>query len=214
MTITGTPIDNLQFSDGNDPIATGDDLIRAALLLIDGRLNTPLDLKHSVRTDDHGLWVAADGRNNIVRANVHPDFVAEMVALNYLGFDGAHIGVPDYRGRVLVGLGQHADVNELTDNDGMIVANRRPKHKHTVTDPGHKHEAPGGNQFMLWRSGDAANWPGGSALPYPEITNPDTTTKTTGVSVGPAGAGHDPATDPLDGPAYGVGTIFIFTGKP
>jgi len=41
--------------------------------------------------------------------------------------------LPDYRGRSLVGLGTHADVDALTDTDGQVVGNRRPKHSHTGT---------------------------------------------------------------------------------
>lgn len=41
--------------------------------------------------------------------------------------------VPDLRGRVAVGLGTHTDVNSLGDNDGQALANRSPKHVHTVT---------------------------------------------------------------------------------
>ena len=51
--------------------------------------------------------------------------------------------VPDLRGRVAVGKGTHADVDALTDNDGITpanVANRSPKHSHSlsgsVTDAG------------------------------------------------------------------------------
>ena len=40
-----------------------------------------------------------------------------------------------------VGIGTHADVNALGKNEGAIVGDRRPTHKHTVTvtDPGQSH---------------------------------------------------------------------------
>jgi microcystin-dependent protein len=38
--------------------------------------------------------------------------------------------LPDYRGRLLAGKGTHADVNALTDNDGLAVGSRTPKHPH------------------------------------------------------------------------------------
>ena len=47
--------------------------------------------------------------------------------------------VPDIRGRVPVGLGPNANASPLGKNEGLAVANRRPQHKHTVTDPGHQH---------------------------------------------------------------------------
>lgn len=48
--------------------------------------------------------------------------------------------VPDTRGRALFGKGTHADVSTLGNADSVAVANRRPKHNHTVTDPGHNHD--------------------------------------------------------------------------
>lgn len=39
-------------------------------------------------------------------------------------------GTPDWRGRSLYGKGTHSDVNALTDNDGLSVSNRTPKHIH------------------------------------------------------------------------------------
>src|SRR3954454_15726157 len=38
--------------------------------------------------------------------------------------------VPDFRGRVPVGLGTHADVDALTNNDGTAATARTPKHQH------------------------------------------------------------------------------------
>lgn len=51
-----------------------------------------------------------------------------------VGDGSTTFNVPDPRGRVPVGLGTHADVNALGDNDGeATVANRRPKHTHSVS---------------------------------------------------------------------------------
>jgi hypothetical protein len=47
----------------------------------------------------------------------------------------AHLGTtttPDTRGRGEVGIGAHSDVDTIGKNEGEVVANRRPKHKHTV----------------------------------------------------------------------------------
>lgn len=46
---------------------------------------------------------------------------------------GNNVILPDTRGRMLVGLGTHSDVDQVGDSDGMaIVGSRRPKHKHIV----------------------------------------------------------------------------------
>ena len=50
------------------------------------------------------------------------------------GGSGGVFGVPDLQGRTIAGLGTHADVNTLNDNDGIsTVANRSPKHSHSLT---------------------------------------------------------------------------------
>jgi microcystin-dependent protein len=49
--------------------------------------------------------------------------------------------LPDGRGRTLVGLGAHADVNTLGNNDGITLGNRSPRHNSTnnLTLPNHIH---------------------------------------------------------------------------
>lgn len=56
------------------------------------------------------------------------------------GGSGGSFNVPDLQGRMPVGRGLHADVNALGKNDALPLGSRRPKHKHTVTDPGHAHD--------------------------------------------------------------------------
>lgn len=41
--------------------------------------------------------------------------------------------LPDWRGRSPVGVGTHADVNRVGQNDAVTVASRTPKHTHGVT---------------------------------------------------------------------------------
>jgi microcystin-dependent protein len=50
------------------------------------------------------------------------------------GVTGTDFTVPDLRGRMPAGYGSagHADVASLGDSDQVTLANRRPKHKHTV----------------------------------------------------------------------------------
>jgi Phage Tail Collar Domain len=53
------------------------------------------------------------------------------MGLPYGAGDGSTtFNMPDYRGRALVGKGTHADVNALTDSDGLSVGSRTPKHVH------------------------------------------------------------------------------------
>lgn len=56
--------------------------------------------------------------------------------------------LPDTRGRLIIGVGTHADVSALGSNDGSALANRRAKHYHTngvtaspsgLTLPDHNH---------------------------------------------------------------------------
>lgn len=63
-----------------------------------------------------------------------------FTAIQYAyGGSGANFNVPDLRGRTLVGVGTHADVNALNRNDGQPVAQRTPRHGTSISDPGHSH---------------------------------------------------------------------------
>lgn len=62
-----------------------------------------------------------------------PLFAVLGTSQNTGGETAGFFRVPDVRGRVIVGLGTHADVNAVTDNDGLAVASRTPKHIHGLT---------------------------------------------------------------------------------
>lgn len=90
------------------------------------------DFKLSAQTANHsdpagGTWYLADG-------SAIP--VGEVALIALLGAN-----LPDVRGRSPWARGTHADVDVIGDNDGLPVANRRPKHNTTLTDPGHGHSA-------------------------------------------------------------------------
>jgi hypothetical protein len=87
----------------------------------------------------------------------------------------------------------HVDVKTIGGNDGTALANRRPKHRHTVTDPGHIHGIPAATAGTSNAAGTAtaAGTPG-----------ENTFSATTGISVGGA-------SDPLDTAAYLVGGIWV-----
>jgi microcystin-dependent protein len=93
------------------------------------------------------------------------------------GGSGASFNLPDLQGRVPVGLGTNADVNALTDNDGIAtVANRTPRHTHVV--PKHKHSV----SVSGTTNNTDVNHEHGSGDGYPFITG------------GFAGAGADVST--------------------
>lgn len=120
------------------------------------------------------------------------------IGTQYGSGDGSTtFNVPDKRGRVSVGKGTHADVDTLGDNDGSAIGDRRPKHKHTVTDPGHTHGVP--KYGTPGGSGVDGN---GSVLE----STPATSSATTGITVGPQ------TNSPSDGPANIVCNYIIYAG--
>ena len=106
--------------------------------------------------------------------------------------DGTHFNVPDLRGRVPVGLGTHADVNALGDNDGAAVGDRRPSHKHTVGDPTHAHYYGINSSYQ-----DFAGAAGVQGVAGGVGASLATAAAATGVTVGPTAAGT-----PLDTPSF------------
>lgn len=183
------------YPDGGDAVMDGDDAIQAQAEKVETYLPYAGDLKASMQLADHGTWLLCDGRNNVPRASVSADFVATMLAAGFPGADGTKIGVPDFRGRAIVGKGTHGDIDALTDNDGEAVGNRRPKHKHSVADPGlgeaYHSGVPTGLFLRTSIEGDAR---------HIGIDGH--------VTVGPQ------ASSPTDGPAYQVSNVFVFAGTP
>lgn len=112
----------------------------------------PGDLKASLQVADHAGWLLADGRS-VLRTD-YPDLFA-LIGTTFGAADGTHFTLPDYRGRGIVGKGTHADVDALTDNDGLAVASRTPKHFHYSPWP-FAENGGGGNFLNAIRSGAAA----------------------------------------------------------
>lgn len=167
------------------------------------------DLKGSLHTGDHDGWLWADARTNIARNAVDADFVTLMLALGYPGNDGTMIGLPDLRGRTLFGRGTHADVDTLGENEGLVVGSRRPKHRHTVTDPGHDHPEDEAVTNGLATNGGGVHWSftdgaGGDDI---RIHQNGSGAAATGISVGTAGAA-------LDQVPFFVGNVFVYAGTP
>ena len=142
-------------------------------------------------------WLLCDG--STVGRNAYPGLFNAVSTLYGSGDGSTTFTLPDMRGRMPVGKGTHSDVSTLGNNDGVAVANRRSKHKHTVTDPGHTHVSYsyGDNQ------GSAAGH--ATAFSYPiNQYNEATSSQTTGITVGTA-------TDSTDAPAYLVINYIIKT---
>ena len=135
-------------------------------------------------------WLLADG-TAVSRTTYAALFSAISTA--YGAGDGSTtFNVPDLRGRVPVGKGTHADVSALGNSDSAAVGSRRPKHAHTVSDPGHLHTDPGGGFFLTSNPGNGggnANISTGGGAYNGGFTSGNTT----GISVGSAGMTDTPA---------------------
>lgn len=74
-------------------------------------------------------WIAAQGQV-LSQAAYTPLFDAIGAVYNTGGEAAGEFRLPDLRGRALFGLGTHADVDALTDGDGLAVGSRTPSHRH------------------------------------------------------------------------------------
>lgn len=138
-------------------------------------------------------WALCDG-SAVSRTTFATLFA--LIGTAYGAGDGSTtFNLPDLRGRVAVGKGTHVDVDTLGDNDGAALADRRPKHNHTMTDPGHVHsvQATSGTFGSGGASGAAS-----AAV--------NTGSATTGVKAGPQTAGT-----PVDTPSFVVVQYIIKT---
>jgi len=102
--------------------------------------------------------------------------------------------IPDSRGRVPVGYapsGGHADVSTMFATEGLALASRRVKHKHTVNDPGHFHTTS-----VSGSTGGGVSGPAGGNIGT-NAGNFNSDTKTTGITIGP-----QTGAEPTDSSAY------------
>lgn len=143
----------------------------------------PGDTKVSMQAASHtdptgGQWLLADG-------SAIPAQYTALIALC-----GANL--PDAKGRTLVMLGTHADVNAIGKNDGVGLTARRPRHKHTAS--GSFPTVGGTNAAPISR---VADQPRDSLVTYQTVT----------VTVGP-----QTGSEPTDSEAYVVaGNLFVHT---
>ena len=79
-------------------------------------------------------WLLCDG-SQVSQATYAALYA--VVGANAFGTDsGGNFFLPDLQGRVAIGLGTNGDVNAVGDNEGITlanVANRSPKHKHSIS---------------------------------------------------------------------------------
>ncbi len=97
----------------------------------DARLGnvTTGDYKVSAQAADHGGWLLCNG--TAVSRTTYADLFALIGTAFGVGDGSTTFNLPDCRGRTLVALGTHVDVDALGDSDGVAVASRRPSHHHT-----------------------------------------------------------------------------------
>jgi hypothetical protein len=193
---------------GGPTTAAPDPTIWGASKLAGGSAWMTGDTKTSMQAASHddpagGRWLLADG-------SAIPAQYTALIAL-------AGPNLPDAKGRGLVMLGTHADVNAVGKSDGEAVANRRQKHKHTAavgslatgTDtPDHAHATPffteGGGayqrtQLNMGYQGSQYYTGGASARHAHPVTGAPTVGPQTGA-------------EPTDSPSYVVvGNLFVHT---
>lgn len=109
-------------------------------------------------------WLLCDG-SSVAKAS-YPYLNAIMSAASYpFGSTTSNFTLPDLRGRNIVGVGTESTIDAIGKNDNIAnVAQRYPKHQHSVYDPNHTHtntvstvadHSHTGNTS----SGGATNWP-------------------------------------------------------
>ncbi len=150
-------------------------------------------------------WLIADGSE--VSRTAHPALFAAVGTRYGAGNGSTTFNLPDLRGRVAVGRGTNAQVDELNENDGLAVAARKIRHRHGtgslaaaggfhghgVSDPGHRHHS-GGQAFVVDLGNGAAY-----DLPTARDYGPDryqfkayyeNASRTTGISVNGSSHSH------------------------
>lgn len=182
-------LDVAELSGGADALSPFEAIVAASGGIGVGAVSVPVGgLTLWAGSAEPAGWLVCDGRD-VSRTTYAALFAAIGVA--YGAGDGATtFNIPDFRGRVPVGLGPHVSVDALGDNEGVTAADRRPQHRHTP----HAHTIT---------SRDGA---GAGAL-FAQGNNVAQAPATSSVD-----GGSGVATDPLDAPAYLVVHVLIATG--
>ncbi len=136
-------------------------------------------------------WLLCDG--TAASRTVYAALFAAIGTVYGVGDGTTTFNLPDFQGRMAVGKGTHADVDSLGESDGYVLADRRPKHKHTVNDAGHNHPTDDGSPFLHYTNAGSDNVGGDGVALESALT---TGNSVTGVTVGPQ------TNVPVDAPAY------------
>jgi microcystin-dependent protein len=135
-------------------------------------------------------WLICDGA--AVSRTTYSTLFGVVATLYGAGDGSTTFNVPDLRGRTMVGFaasGGHADVSTLGLSDGVAVANRRAKHRHTP----HTHTA----SFQA-----GAFNPGNLTANLAPNHSENTGVVGMGVSVSSVDGGSGNSSDSLDAPSY------------
>lgn len=100
-------------------------------------ISSPGDLKAAAYTTPDPGWLLCDGA--AVSRATYSDLFAKIGTTFGVGNGTTTFNIPDGRGRPLYGVGTHADLDTLGDNEGSIVANRRASHNHSLGAHTHDH---------------------------------------------------------------------------
>lgn len=97
-------------------------------------------------------YLSADGSE--VNRLQYPDLFAAVGTTYGAGNGTTTFNVPDLRGRVVVGRGTHADVDALTDSDGLAASARKTRHRHgagSLSASGGSHDHSGNTALWNYR---------------------------------------------------------------
>jgi microcystin-dependent protein len=81
-------------------------------------------------------WLLCDGRA-VSRTGANAALFAKLGTVHGPGDGSSTFNLPDYRGRPLVGVGTHVDVNAVGKTDAVSLSSRTPRHSHTVNAHSH-----------------------------------------------------------------------------
>jgi microcystin-dependent protein len=180
-----TPKYALPYPSATDPVAEGAAAIQALAEALDAALVPAATVIATAATTTPAGWLFCNGA--AVSRTTYAALFAAIGTTYGVGDGSTTFGLPDLQGRVIAGLGTHADVDALGENDGSLLAARSPKHRHTLTG-GIGANASGVDATGAFRRGqENQGYPAWHTL-----------------AVGPAGA-------PLDTPAYLVLRYLIKT---
>jgi microcystin-dependent protein len=148
-------------------------------------------------------WLFCDG--SAISRIQYPELFSALSTTYGSGDGSTTFNIPDMRGRIPVGKGTHTDVATLGNNEGASLANRRPKHQHTVyfSDPGHQHA---GDYNVAGVAGSNQSNP---ALANTGTSYTATRSATTGINIKVNPEGASSSTSPTDSPPYLVTNYII-----